>query len=117
MDFRATAARSGLQVAGLRLPILQLFLRDSFYERGLSYNLFGIGARQEWRLGAHWSSLLQAFFHHPSGRTPFAFDLVEIRTELQPAFTYRWRGMSLSWLGRLDLEEVEVEPPLRAEGV
>jgi lipopolysaccharide export system protein LptA len=104
LDFRATASRSGLRIAGVKLPILQLFARESFYDDGESLNLFGLGARQSWRLSSHWSSRLQAFFHQPGGSTPFAFDRVEIRTELQPELIYQRGGTTLGWLGRVDLD-------------
>lgn len=104
LDLRATASRSGLRIAGLSLPVLQLFARHSFYDDGSSYNVFGAAAQQQWQMGAHWSSALRAFFHQTGGRTPFSFDQVEIRTELQPALSYTAGGTTLGWFGRVDLD-------------
>jgi hypothetical protein len=104
LDLRATASRSGLRIAGLSLPVLQLFARHSLYDDRSSYNVFGVAARQEWRVTEHWSSALQAFLHQTGGQTPFHFDQVEIRTELQPGLSYQARGTTLGWIGRLDLD-------------
>ncbi len=108
LDLRATASRSGLRVLGLRLPVLQFFVRQSYYEEGSSYNVFGAAARQEWRIGTHWSTGLQAFLHQTSGQTPFEWDRVEIRTELQPALSYTAGGTTFGWIGRMDLDRSQL---------
>lgn len=108
LDFRATGARSGLRLLGVSLPVVQLFVRHSLYDGGDAYTVMGVAAGQDWRLGRHWSSRLRAFLHTTSGRTPFEFDLVEVRNELQPGVTYAVGGTTLSWLGRLDLDRREL---------
>ncbi len=84
--------------------MFQLFLRRSFYDTGDSYSVGGIAARRDWRWGPHWSSGLRAFWHKTNGQTPYAFDRVEIRTELQPALAYSSGGTTWSWAGRLDVD-------------
>jgi hypothetical protein len=108
LDFRATGSRAGLRIAGLSLPVLQLFLRQSYYGEGSAYSVVGVGARREWRLTDHWSSGLQSFAHYTSGQTPFQWDQVEIRNELQPAFTYTAGGTTLRWVYRFDLDRSQV---------
>jgi lipopolysaccharide export system protein LptA len=108
LDLRATAARSGLRIAGLSLPVLQLFARHSLYDDGHSYNVFGVGARQEWRIGDHWSTGLRAFLHQTSGQSAFLFDQVEIRNELQPALSYTAGGTTLGWVGRMDVDRSQL---------
>jgi hypothetical protein len=104
LDIRATATRSGAHLFGVGLPIMQLFFRQSFYDTGDAYTVLGFGARQDWRLGPHWATSLRAFLHRTLGETPFSFDRVEIRAELQPGFAYRAGGTTYSWLGRMDLD-------------
>jgi lipopolysaccharide export system protein LptA len=104
LDFRATGTRSGLRVAGLTLPVLQFFLRHSIYDDGNGFTVLGLAARQDWRLGPRWSTGLRIFEHQTTGVTPFRFDRVEIRTELQPNLSYTAGGTTLSWLGRMDVD-------------
>ena len=108
LDLRATASRAGLRIAGLPLPVLQLFVRQALYDDGHAFNVFGLAARQEWHLGMHWSTGLHAFLHQTSEQTPFRFDQVEIRTELQPALSYTAGGTTLSWLGRMDVDRSQL---------
>jgi hypothetical protein len=108
LDLRATGARSGLHLLGVALPVIQLFARQSFYDGGDTYAVMGIAAGQDWRLGRHWSSRLRAFLHTTRGHTPFEFDRVEVRNELQPGLTYTVGGTTLSWAGRLDMDRREL---------
>jgi hypothetical protein len=108
LDARATASRSGLRLFGVSLPVIHLFARRSFYDAGDNYGVLGAAMGQDWRLGRHWSGRLRAFLHSTQGRTPFEFDLVEVRNELQPGVSYTVGGTTLSWAGRLDMDRREL---------
>jgi len=97
--------------------------RQSFYSTGDNYRDLALTAGASRRISKNFKGALSLTHHIPGGQTPFLYDRVDIRTELQPTVGLR---MSPKWsvradgrydVGRGKLRDYEVELRRRAHAL
>jgi len=101
---QAQAVRPVLALGPIRLNDLRVQARQSVYNSGDLFSVFGTGIGKRWRLG-RFSVSVHRFDQFTQGRTPFLFDDVELSQEWRPALSYQSRNFSFSYAARVRGQE------------
>jgi hypothetical protein len=84
----------------LSLNNLRFLARQSIYDTGDHYQVFGTGIGKRFKLG-HWRVGVERFDQFTAGSTPFLFDDVELKEEWRPQVEYHTRNFNLSYYARI----------------
>lgn len=99
--FQVQAAKPGLRIGPVRFDALRMLFRQSVYNTGDAFSVFGAGISKSWKLGPVTAGL-ERIGHVTAGTTPFLFDSLEIPAEWRPTANYRVRDWNFLYMGRFN---------------